>query len=122
MLQFQDGAGYTWYLNHLISFVVLSVALFWACKQLLTGHKDKFLHIMVSAVLTMIFIWCCLLFKVSWWISPIVVVLIGVGKEIYDRFYPRTHTCDIKDFLADSIGIVAITVFYFCSFVIPVIK
>jgi hypothetical protein len=32
-------------------------------------------------------------------------LLIGIGKEIYDRAHPETHTADVMDILADAIGI-----------------
>jgi hypothetical protein len=117
MLQFQDSAGYTWYINHLISFIVLTAALLWACKQELSGHKDKFLHVTVSAGLTLIFIWLLPYIHIAWWFAPIIIFLIGLSKEIYDRFHPKKHTCDIKDVMADCIGISAVTIFYLFSFV-----
>jgi hypothetical protein len=118
MLQFTDAAGYTWYFNHLISFIVLTVALLWACKQELSGHKDKFLHVSVSAGLTLLFIWLLPFIHIAWWFSSIIVLVIGACKELYDYYHPKTHTCDIKDFMADAIGVGAITIFYLCSFVL----
>jgi len=118
MLQITDGSGYTWYFNHFISFIVLTAALLWACKQELTGHKDKFLHVGVSAGLTLLFIWLLPFIHVMWWWSPIFILLIGAGKECYDYYHPKMHTCDIKDFMADFIGVSAVTIFYFCSFIL----
>lgn len=117
MLQFTDGAGYTWYFNHLISFVALTAALLWACKQELTGHKDKFLHVGVSAGLTLLFIWLLPFIHVAWWWAPIITLLIGAGKEVWDYFHPKAHTCDLKDFMADAIGVGSIAIFYLCSFI-----
>jgi len=118
MLQFQDSAGYTWYINHLISFLVITISFVWACKQGLTGHKDKFLHYSVSAGITLFFIWFLPFVHIAWWWSPIITFLIGIVKEGYDYFHPKTHTCDIKDLVADTIGIAAFTIFYLCSFVL----
>lgn len=117
MLQITDGSGYTWYFNNLISFIVITAALIWACKEDLTGHKDKFLHVSVSACITVLFIWILPLFHIAWWVSPIIALLIGIGKEIYDYFHPKTHTCDIHDIMADCVGIIAITTLYLFSFV-----
>jgi Fe2+ transport system protein B len=117
MLQFVDAGGYTWYINHLISFIVLTATLIWACKQSLTGHKDKFLHTAVSALITLIFIWFFNRMGINWWVSPIIALSIGVAKEIWDYFHPKTHTCDIKDLGADFIGVASVAVFYWCSFI-----
>jgi hypothetical protein len=118
MLQYIDGAGYTWYFNHLISAIVVMATLIWTCKQGLSGHKDKFLHVVVSAGLTLLFIWLLPLIHVAWWFSAIIVLLIGAGKEVYDYFHPKTHTCDIKDFMADAIGVGSVIIFYLCSFIL----
>jgi hypothetical protein len=117
MLQFVDSQGYTWYINHLISFIVLTTTFVWACKQQWTGQKDKFVHYMVSAAMTIVFIWICLFIKIPWWIAPIAALLVGAGKEVYDYFHPKTHKCDILDFRADFLGVLAITTLYFCSWI-----
>jgi hypothetical protein len=116
MLEVKDAAGYVWYFNHLISFVILSVIGFWASKQSLTGHPDKMLHTVASGTLTFIFLTLFSFIHVSWWIAPIVVFLVGVGKEVYDYFHPQKHTCDIKDLFADCMGIIAVTSVYIFSF------
>jgi hypothetical protein len=118
MLQYIDGAGYTWYFNHLISSIVVMATLIWTCKQSMTGHKDKFMHVAVSAGLTLLFIRFLPFIHVVWWWSPIITLSIGIGKEIYDYFHPKTHTCDIKDFMADAIGVGSVTIVYLCSFVL----
>jgi len=118
MLEFKDAAGYVWYFNHLISFIVLSVSFIWACKQSLTGKKDKFLHYIISAGLTLLLIMLFNFVHFHWWISPIFVALVGIGKEIYDKLHPKKHTCDIKDLIADFIGIASVSIFYLCSFVL----
>ena len=97
---------------------MLTVTLIWACKQGLTGHKDKFLHVAVSAGLTLLFIWLLSFIHIAWWFAPIITLLIGISKEIYDYFHPKTHTCDIKDLMADALGIASVTIFYLCSFVL----
>ena len=117
MLQFTDSAGYTWYINHLISFIVLSVSFTWACRENLLGRHDKFLHYSVSFGITLLLIWFLPYFHIAWWWSPIAAFGVGVAKEIYDFFHPKTHTCDIKDLMADCIGIIAMTSLYFFSWV-----
>jgi len=122
MLEFKDSAGFVWYFNHLISFMVLTIITTWACKQTVTGHPDKFFHTLVSGILTVLFIIIFNGVHVAWWISPIVVLLIGIGKEVYDYFHPKKQTCDIKDFLADFLGVLAVTTVYFFSWVMYVEK
>jgi hypothetical protein len=113
-----DSEGYTWYFGHLISFIVITATLIWACKQGLTGHTDKFLHIGFSAGITITLIGFFNIIHVYWWLSPIIAFMIGIGKEIYDYFHPKNHTCDIMDLLSDLIGAGSITIFYLCSFVL----
>lgn len=38
-------------------------------------------------------------------LAALVVLVIGFGKEIYDKRHPLTHTADWLDFLADAIGV-----------------
>ena len=33
-----------------------------------------------------------------------VAAIVGVGKEVYDYFYPKTHTADVWDFVATALG------------------
>lgn len=117
MLQFVDGSGYTWYFNHLISFIVLMGTFTWACKENLIGHKDKFFHYCVSFGITLLFVWLLPLIHIAWWWSPIIAITIGAAKEVYDYFHPKTHTCDIHDFIADALGVLAMTTLYLFSFV-----
>jgi hypothetical protein len=70
----------------------------------------------VSAGLTFFFICIFSWIHIAWWISPIIVFIIGLGKEVYDYFHPKTHTCDIKDLLADCVGIATVSIVYFLSF------
>lgn len=39
-----------------------------------------------------------------------VVVLIGLGKEIYDYLHPESHTADWKDFAADLVGVAIVLI------------
>jgi hypothetical protein len=116
MLQFTDGAGYTWYINHLISTVILTGTFLWTCKQEFSGHKDKFLHYSISFGITLLLIWLLPLIHMAWWWSPIVALAIGASKEWYDYYHPKTRTCDIHDFIADSLGVLAMTTLYLFSF------
>jgi hypothetical protein len=73
---------------------------------------DKQSHVLVGAVLAL-----ALGFLFPAWIGLAVAVVAGALKELYDRFHPATHTCDVADFLATSAGGLA-----GCLFVIGVTK
>lgn len=123
-LQFVDKEGYTWYLNHLISFLVCSPILFWACRKTIIGghaNKEQFLHTAVSALLTVLFIKGLLLLHCDdlWWIGPALAFALGLGKEIRDNImFP--HKTELKkslnDLFANFLGILGVSVLYFFSF------
>lgn len=60
---------------------------------------DGLKHIVLSAVLTVGFN----LF-LPWWVSVIIVLLIGIAKEIYDS--TGKGCCEWKDIICDLIGII----------------
>ena len=59
---------------------------------------DKKLHFLVSLILVL-GLWQV----IGWWSIP-AAILVGIGKEIYDR---NTTGFDKKDLLADAVGILA---------------
>jgi len=61
--------------------------------------NDKLIHALAGAVITGL----ASLF-LPLWIAFLVAVGTGLGKEIYDYFYPATHTADGMDFLATGLG------------------
>jgi hypothetical protein len=54
--------------------------------------KDKILHFAAGAAIFVLFQ------------SMLPVILIGVGKEVYDAMHPKTHTVDALDALATFAG------------------
>ena len=75
-------------------------------------QKDKQKHIFGSALLVV------LLYFVlkSLFLAGVGALVVGVGKEVYDHFHPKKHTADIKDILADIVGIlIALGVLYAIS-------
>lgn len=59
---------------------------------------DKALHIIGGAVIFAAFHWRFGMFAI------VPVVIAAIAKEIYDKFHPESHTCDIKDAIATVIG------------------
>lgn len=64
--------------------------------------NDKKLHFLASACIVL-----ALWQVIGWWSIP-VTMLVGVGKEIYDR---KTTGFDMQDLYADGLGILAGLVF-----------
>jgi hypothetical protein len=116
MLEFKDSSGYVFYLNHLISFCIMGPVLFWTCWLLQKRKIDKVLHITASASLVLLFIGLLPVLKIAWWISPIIVLAIGLGKEIWDYYNPKKRKFDPMDLIADLIGIGTVTIVYLISF------
>lgn len=59
---------------------------------------DKLLHVETSAIIVVLI---SLLLPI--WVAAIITLLIGVGKEIWDKYHNGTP--EWKDILADVIGI-----------------
>jgi hypothetical protein len=68
-------------------------------------ERDKYLHIIVSAVLTVLFS-----FTLSWVGALFIVGLIGLAKELWDLY--RTGNFSTADLLADGFGIFIGTLVY----------
>jgi len=116
-LQFHVN-GYEIFLNHLISFVFLATWLIWACRKFnVDSTRDKALHAAISFLLTFILVTIFNLIGWVWWIAPIIVMLIGLGKEVADLVNPKKRLFDKMDLVADAYGIVTIIIIYYVSFV-----
>lgn len=61
---------------------------------------DGLLHFETSALLVVI-----LSKLLPIWLSCLIVALIGVAKEVYDKLHPKEHSCELKDFICDFAGI-----------------
>lgn len=59
---------------------------------------DKLLHVETSAIIVVLI---SLILPI--WVAAIITLLIGVGKEIWDKYHNGTP--EWKDILADAIGI-----------------
>jgi hypothetical protein len=79
--------------------------------------RDKALHTGISFLLTFVLITVFNFLGWAWWIAPIIVMLIGLGKEVADLLNPKKRLFDKMDLVADVYGIVTIMVIYYISFV-----
>ena len=61
---------------------------------------DGLLHLCVSCILTTALRWLPFV-----WLPPCIVLLIGIGKEIYDLAHPDKHSAEWKDLICDVVGI-----------------
>lgn len=62
--------------------------------------EDKLKHIVVSAIIAVV-----LNLLLPWWVAALIVLAIGIGKEVYDK--TTNKGCpEWKDLLADIIGII----------------
>ena len=60
---------------------------------------DKYMHIVVSAIIAV-----SLNIILPWWIAALFTLLIGIGKELYDK-YSGKGCAEYKDLLCDLFGI-----------------
>ena len=65
--------------------------------------KDKLLHAGVSCIIELL-LGLALSSWLPWTRAALNVVLIGGGKEIYDKQHPDKHDADWRDLLADAAG------------------
>ena len=69
-------------------------------------QKDKLLHAGVSFCIELVLA-AVLPSWLPWTRAALNVVLIGGGKEIYDKTHPDKHTADWLDLAADAVGAIA---------------
>ena len=69
--------------------------------------NDKLLHYIVG-------IWIQLIFSkfININVGLIMVIAIGIGKEIYDKKHPDKHTADLYDVIATVLGGITVYLFY----------
>jgi len=65
--------------------------------------KDKLLHAGVSCLIGLL-LGVVLPSWLPWTRAALNVVLIGGGKEAYDKRHPDAHDADWRDLLADAVG------------------
>lgn len=72
-----------------------------ACKAVNSWIRtDGWLHIAVSTLLMFVLGWIRPI-----WIPALIVLAIGIAKEIYDAFNPDKHSAEWHDLACDAIGI-----------------
>lgn len=61
--------------------------------------EDKLKHIVVSAIIAV-----ALNLILPWWVTGILTLCVGIGKEVYDKVSGKGHP-EWEDLLADIVGI-----------------
>ncbi|MBM7556472.1 hypothetical protein [Halanaerobacter jeridensis] len=61
---------------------------------------DKVKHFLAGVL---IFTFCFILGS-NHWFSMVMVIIAGVGKEVYDYYHPQQHTVEVLDLLATIAG------------------
>lgn len=111
-LQFKAASGHVFYLDNLIAFVCITSCLgymgvMWGKKQ-----NDKLLHCSISAGLTILLTLIFSKLGWLWFIAPAIVLAIGFGKEVIDRFNKKKLLFDWMDIVADTIGVASVAITY----------
>ena len=117
MLEFNMDDGSVWLVGNLISLAITAAALY-CLYYLINKQKDKALHMAVSAIMTFLFLSVVCLAGFGqhwWWVAPVAVLMVGVGKEIWDKLNPKKKKFDWMDILADAVGVVWVSAVYFIS-------
>lgn len=118
MLSFEMPGDYTFFLGHLISFLIMGSYLTWFTMQIGTGRKDKALHAGISSGLVIILLILFNFIAWPWWLSPVIVMAVGFGKEIVDRMNKKKQLFDWMDIVADLVGVGSVALLYLFSFVL----
>ena len=50
-----------------------------------------------------------------WWVAPALAMILGFGKEIWDKLNLKKKKFDWMDILADAVGVVWVSAVYFIS-------
>ena len=117
MLEFNMDDGSVWLVGNLISLAITAAALY-CLYYLIYKQKDKALHMAVSAVGTFLFLSVVCLAGYGqrwWWTAPVLAMILGFGKEIWDKLNPKKKKFDWMDILADAVGVVWVSAVYFIS-------
>lgn len=117
-LQYTFSDGHVLYLNNFIGFIAIAGLMVYICAMFNSKRIDKALHSGISAGLTILSIWILTVVGWPWWVGPIVVFLIGLGKEIVDRLNTKKRLFDPYDLMADIVGTISITVGYVFGWVL----
>ena len=118
MLSFLSSDGYTTYVGHMISALIVAVYVIGMCVLINKKITDKFLHSAVCAAITFVMLHIAYFTHLPWWIAPLTAYTVGICKEIYDRIFKVTHLFDWMDILADVCGLSAVTLVYVFSFLL----
>lgn len=70
--------------------------------------KDKLLHFIAGILIAENSFTGGLLLSpfANYIVANLITLLILGGKEVYDKFHPKNHTAEIKDFVAGVIGLI----------------
>lgn len=117
-MEYKLASGSVFYLNNLISILIMGFALYWVCWHIAQKKFDKALHTGISSGLTIFFLWLFTILHIYWVWAPISILIIGIGKEVWDYLNPKNRKFDPYDLLADAVGIVCITLPYLISIVL----
>ena len=115
MLSFQTGDGYTFFLGHVFSFVGITAYLYYLGFQFARKKVDKCLHAGISSLLTAALLTLFHFIGWPWWLSPVIVMVVGVGKEIADRLNKKKRLFDWMDIIADAMGTGSVALLYLFS-------
>jgi Na+-translocating ferredoxin:NAD+ oxidoreductase RnfD subunit len=61
---------------------------------------DKYKHVVVSAIIAV-----ALNLILPWWVAALITLVIGIGKEVYDKV-SKKGCAEWKDLAADVVGII----------------
>jgi len=109
---FQMASGHELFLNNFILILILAPLVCWVCLLINTHKLRDALHLTISFILTFLYAYMMVTYRLTgfWWHSGFIVLAIGFGKELYDKF--KYNKFDWKDIGFDCIGVVSAM----CSF------
>lgn len=117
-MEIQLADGYTFMVGNIPLFLSFVGGMIYLCYMINSKQLDKVAHFCVCTVATVGLLAVLWFLKASWWIAPAMVALVGLIKEVVDYLTPSKQKFDLRDLVADVIGLGWVTVFYAFLFIV----
>lgn len=100
------------YINNIISVIILLSYILFLIPEFYKSNKDRGIHSLILAVMTIFLLILFYYLKIPWWISPIIIFMAGNGRKIMNFLSFKDKKYNFKNILVDSMGIGIVSIIY----------